>query len=116
MMTAFKRNAMTGKPAFHPIYREDLKFKTWNEVVKPDSKAVVLAMMDTSGSMGIWEKYMARSFFFWMTRFCEQNMKLLKLSLLHIIQKQRSFPKKISSRKERVAVQFVHQYIANRSN
>lgn len=63
MMAAFKRNAMTGKASFHPIYREDLKFKTWNEVVKPESKAVVLAMMDTSGSMGIWEKYMARSFF-----------------------------------------------------
>ncbi|ANB60600.1 sporulation protein YhbH [Anoxybacteroides amylolyticum] len=69
MMTAFKRNAMSGNPSFYPIYPEDLKFKTWNEVVKPDSKAVVLAMMDTSGSMGLWEKYMARSFFFWMTRF-----------------------------------------------
>lgn len=69
MMTAFKRNAMNGNPNFYPIYPEDLKFKTWNEVVKPDSKAVVLAMMDTSGSMGLWEKYMARSFFFWMTRF-----------------------------------------------
>ncbi len=32
-------------------------------------------MMDTSGSMGVWEKYMARSFFFWMTRFCARNMK-----------------------------------------
>ena len=42
MMSAFKRNAMSGKPAFHPIYKEDLKFKTWNEVVKPDSKAVVI--------------------------------------------------------------------------
>ncbi|MCL6585083.1 MAG: sporulation protein YhbH [Anoxybacillus sp.] len=69
MMTAFKRNAMNGNPSFYPIYPEDLKFKTWNEVIKPDSKAVVLAMMDTSGSMGLWEKYMARSFFFWMTRF-----------------------------------------------
>ncbi|MNI60490.1 hypothetical protein D3C73_1157110 [compost metagenome] len=26
-------------------------------------------MMDTSGSMGTFEKYVARSFFFWMTRF-----------------------------------------------
>ena len=43
------------KHLFHPIHQEDLKFRTWNEVLKPDSKAVVLAMMDTSGSMGIWE-------------------------------------------------------------
>jgi len=69
MMAAFKRNALSGNPGFYPIYPEDLKFKTWNEVIKPDSKAVVIAMMDTSGSMGVWEKYMARSFFFWMTRF-----------------------------------------------
>ncbi|MTH53487.1 sporulation protein YhbH [Bacillus mangrovi] len=69
MMSAYKRNAMKGQAQFYPIYPEDLKFKTWNEVIKPESKAVVIAMMDTSGSMGLWEKYMARSFFFWMTRF-----------------------------------------------
>ncbi len=63
MLSAYKRNAMTGKPSFYPIYPEDLKYKTWNDVTKPESKAVVLAMMDTSGSMGVWEKYMARSFF-----------------------------------------------------
>lgn len=82
MMTAYKRNAMTGKPAFHPIYKEDLKFKTWNEVVKPDSKAVVLAMMDTSGSMGIWEKYMARSFFFWMNRFLRSKYETVEIEFI----------------------------------
>ncbi|MBP3038840.1 sporulation protein YhbH [Bacillaceae bacterium Marseille-Q3522] len=82
MMTAFKRNAMAGKPGFHPIYKEDLKFKTWNEVVKPDSKAVVLAMMDTSGSMGIWEKYMARSFFFWMTRFLRTKYDTVEIEFI----------------------------------
>lgn len=82
MMTAFKRNAMHGKPNFHPIYKEDLKFKTWNEIVKPDSKAVVLAMMDTSGSMGIWEKYMARSFFFWMTRFLRSKYETVEIEFI----------------------------------
>lgn len=82
MMTAFKRNAMTGKPSFHPIYQEDLKFKTWNEVIKPDSKAVVLAMMDTSGSMGIWEKYMARSFFFWMSRFLRTKYETVEIEFI----------------------------------
>jgi uncharacterized protein len=79
MLAAFKRNAMKGKPGFYPIYPEDLKFKTWNEVVKPESKAVVLAMMDTSGSMGIWEKYMARSFFFWMTRFLRTKYETVEI-------------------------------------
>ena len=82
MMSAFKRNAMNGKPAFHPIYKDDLKFKTWNEVLKPDSKAVVLAMMDTSGSMGIWEKYMARSFFFWMTRFLRTKYDTVEIEFI----------------------------------
>lgn len=82
MMTAYKRNAMTGKASFHPIYREDLKFKTWNEIVKPDSKAVVLAMMDTSGSMGLWEKYMARSFFFWMTRFLRTKYEQVDIEFI----------------------------------
>ena len=82
MMSAYKRNAMTGKPTFHPIYPEDLKFKTWNEVIKPESKAVVLAMMDTSGSMGIWEKYMARSFFFWMTRFLRTKYETVEIEFI----------------------------------
>lgn len=82
MLAAYKRNALTGKASFHPIYQEDLKFKTWNEIVKPESKAVVLAMMDTSGSMGIWEKYMARSFFFWMTRFLRTKYETVEIEFI----------------------------------
>ncbi len=82
MLAAFKRNALTGNASFHPIYKEDLKFKTWSEVVRPESKAVVLAMMDTSGSMGIWEKYMARSFFFWMTRFLRSKYETVEIEFI----------------------------------
>lgn len=82
MKTAFKRNALQGKPSFTPIYQEDLRFKTWNDVEKPESKAVVLAMMDTSGSMGIWEKYMARSFFFWMTRFLRSKYETVDIEFI----------------------------------
>lgn len=82
MLAAFKRNAMNGNPSFYPIYREDLRYRTWNEVVKPDSKAVVLAMMDTSGSMGLWEKYMARSFFFWMTRFLRTKYETVEIAFI----------------------------------
>ncbi|APH06176.1 sporulation protein YhbH [Bacillus weihaiensis] len=82
MLSAYKRNAMGGKSTFHPIYPEDLKFKTWNEVVKPESKAVVIAMMDTSGSMGLWEKYMARSFFFWMTRFLRTKYEKVDIEFI----------------------------------
>ena len=36
------------------------------------SNAVVLAMMDVSGSMGTMKKYLARSFFFWLVEFLRQ--------------------------------------------
>lgn len=64
-----KRNANAGQPGIYGISPDDLRFKTWQELEKPQSNALILAMMDTSGSMGIFEKYIARSFFFWMTRF-----------------------------------------------
>lgn len=64
-----KRNSLKGKPTIHNISIDDLRFKTWEEIIIPHSNAVVLAMMDTSGSMGMFEKYIARTFFFWMVRF-----------------------------------------------
>lgn len=64
-----RRNASSGTPGIHGISPDDLRFKTWDEIEKPHSNALILAMMDTSGSMGSFEKYIARSFFFWMTRF-----------------------------------------------
>ena len=111
MMTAFKRNAMKGTPKFHPIYQEDLKFKTWNEIVKPDSKAVVLAMMDTSGSMGIWEKYMARSFFFWMTRFLRSKYETVEIEFIAHHTKQKWLRKKTSFQKAKAEEPFVHLLI-----
>lgn len=48
-----RRNARTGSPGIHGISPDDLRFKTWDEVVKPHSNALIIAMMDTSGSMGV---------------------------------------------------------------
>jgi sporulation protein YhbH len=55
------------------ITENDLRFKTWEETPRPQAGAVVLAMMDVSGSMGMTEKYLARSFFHWMERFLEHH-------------------------------------------
>ena len=68
-----KRNARGGRPFIGGISPEDLRYKTWEETPRPDNNAVILAMMDTSGSMGSFEKYCARSFFFWMTRFLRRK-------------------------------------------
>ncbi|WP_376793741.1 sporulation protein YhbH [Thermogemmatispora sp.] len=64
-----KRNAAKGEPRFKDIKNEDLRFKVWEPTIRYESNAVVIAMMDVSGSMGEFEKYIARSFYFWMVRF-----------------------------------------------
>jgi sporulation protein YhbH len=65
-----KRNAREeGRARFGSVKKEDLRFKTWEENLRYESNAVVISMMDVSGSMGEFKKYIARSFFFWMVRF-----------------------------------------------
>ncbi len=57
---------------FMPLYNQDLRFRTLERDVEYQSNAVVLAMMDVSGSMGTMKKYLARSFFFWLVEFLRQ--------------------------------------------
>jgi sporulation protein YhbH len=65
-----KRQAReSGEARMGPFKKEDLRYKTWEEEIKYESNAVVLALMDVSGSMGEFKKYIARSFYFWMVRF-----------------------------------------------
>jgi sporulation protein YhbH len=63
------RNARAGQSGFGGLSTDDLRFKTWERHVKEESNAVVIAMRDVSGSMGEFEKYITRSFYFWMVRF-----------------------------------------------
>jgi sporulation protein YhbH len=53
ILETIKRNALAGNPGIHHISPEDLRYKTWEDVKIPHSNAVILAMMDTSGSMGV---------------------------------------------------------------
>jgi sporulation protein YhbH len=48
-----RRNARKGHPEIAGITPDDLRFKTWEEIIKPQNNAVILAMMDTSGSLGV---------------------------------------------------------------
>lgn len=79
LLEAVRRNSLEGNPKQLKISVEDLRFKTWEEIVKPNSNAVIIAMMDTSGSMGIFEKYVARSFFFWMVRFLRTKYEKVEI-------------------------------------
>src|SRR5262249_50649687 len=68
-----------GSAKLGPIKKEDLRFKSWEEDLKYESNAAVIAMMDVSGSMGEFKKYIARSFFFCMVRFLRSKYDQVKI-------------------------------------
>src|SRR5207245_7185034 len=74
-----KRNASKGDAKFKDIKSDDLRFKVWEPTIRYQSNAVVIAMMDVSGSMGEFEKYIARSFYFWMVRLLRTKHKKVQL-------------------------------------
>jgi hypothetical protein len=82
LLESMKRQALGGSAAGGGIMNDDLRFKTWEDIKRPQTSAVVLAMMDTSGSMGTFEKYVARSFFFWMTRFLRTKYERVHIRFL----------------------------------
>jgi sporulation protein YhbH len=55
------------------IEDDDLRYKQLEEDIEYHSNAVVIAMMDTSGSMTTDKKYMARSMLFWMVQFLKKT-------------------------------------------
>jgi sporulation protein YhbH len=80
LLENLKRNAAKGDPRVGDFRKDDLRFKTWETKIEYQSNAVVLALMDVSGSMGEFEKYIARSFYFWILRFLRT-----KYSNVHIV-------------------------------
>lgn len=72
LLEAYKRNAREGKPGWE-VRNEDRRYKTWEMVTEPQRNAVIIAMRDVSGSMGEFEAYITRSFYFWMLRFLRQK-------------------------------------------
>ncbi|MCL5256567.1 MAG: DUF444 family protein, partial [Chloroflexi bacterium] len=74
-----RRNAREGDPHFRDIHMDDLRYKTWTRDVVRETNAVVIAMRDVSGSMGEFEKYISRSFYFWMVRFLRKKYNNVKI-------------------------------------
>jgi uncharacterized sporulation protein YeaH/YhbH (DUF444 family) len=64
------------------LYTEDLRYRTLERDMEYQSNAVVLAMMDVSGSMGTMKKYLARSFFFWLVEFLKQLYKNVQIRFI----------------------------------
>jgi hypothetical protein len=82
LLSNLKRNLIDGEKGIHDIRLDDLRFRTWEEITEPETNAVVIAMMDVSGSMGAFEKYVARTFFFWTVRFLRTKYERVKVVFL----------------------------------
>jgi uncharacterized sporulation protein YeaH/YhbH (DUF444 family) len=51
---------------------DDMRYKTIEPDIEIQSRAVIICMMDVSGSMDTNKKYLARSMLFWSTEFLKQ--------------------------------------------
>src|ERR1051326_4361492 len=76
---ALKRQIMLGlynpgKPYIVPI-KGDKRFRSWKEVLAPQSNAVIVYMMDVSGSMGDEQKELVRMEAFWIDTWLRRNYK-----------------------------------------
>jgi uncharacterized protein len=74
---ALKRQVTMGvydpeNPIIVPI-KDDFRYRTWSEVKKPQSNAVILYMMDVSGSMGDEQKELVRLQAFWIDTWLRRN-------------------------------------------
>lgn len=58
-----------GEEKRFPFHRDDLNYRRLVTDVRMQSNAVVICIMDTSGSMDTMKKYLARSFFFLLHQF-----------------------------------------------
>src|SRR5215470_9407501 len=74
---ALKRQLMTGDydpedPVIIP-QKKDIRYRSWKEIKSPQSNAVIVFMMDVSGSMGEEQKELVRLESFWIDTWLRKN-------------------------------------------
>jgi sporulation protein YhbH len=85
---ALKRQLISGSydyqnPRIVPI-RDDKRYRSWDVTKEPESNAVIIYMMDVSGSMGDEEKEMVRIESFWIdTWLCSQYEGIETRYIIH---------------------------------
>jgi sporulation protein YhbH len=62
-----------------PFHQDDLRYKHLEADTREDSNAVVICIMDTSGSMDTMKKYLARSFFFLLYQFISTRYRNVEI-------------------------------------
>ena len=79
LMALREKRGLVPKDGWTPIKEEDLRYSRTVEEIKKESNAVVLCIMDASGSMDMGKKYLARSFFYLLTRFVETKYRNVEI-------------------------------------
>src|SRR5688572_29380870 len=77
---ASQRRDLIGARSRFPFHKDDLRYHHSVSDLRRESNAVVLCIMDTSGSMDTMKKYLARSFFFILYQFIStryQNVEIV---------------------------------------
>lgn len=80
---ALKRQIMCGtydpkKPVIIPV-REDRRYRMWKDEKKPETRAVIIYMMDVSGSMGQEQKEIVRLEAFWIETWLKSQYKNIEM-------------------------------------
>lgn len=79
---ALKRQIASGtynpqRPVIIPV-REDRRYRSFQRLPKPESSAVIIYMMDVSGSMGDYEKRLVRLTAFWIDTWLKSNYRKIE--------------------------------------
>ncbi len=67
-----------GNPVVIPI-KDDMRYRSWSEVPMPESNAIVIYMMDVSGSMGSEQKEVVRMTAFWIETWLQTQYKQMEI-------------------------------------
>ncbi len=68
-----------GEERRFPFHKDDLRYKHIEIDTREESNAVVICVMDTSGSMDTMKKYLARSFFFLLYQFVSTRYRNVEI-------------------------------------
>lgn len=82
MKRLLEEEGMAGNIGRFPFKEDDIRYHRIKETKKKESNAVIICIMDTSGSMDITRKYLARSFYFLLYQFV--NMKYVNVEVVFI--------------------------------
>ena len=79
LLENIKRHAAKGVAGPGLFDDSDLRFRVWSVRERPKARAAVYMLMDRSASMTTEKRYIAKSFYFWLTRFLRLKYKEVDL-------------------------------------